>query len=126
MTLDELKAFFLVDGAQYERSLPCRGAKGGWLEKARAKHECTSEMLALVSESERLQVENERLHDLVDGRHISVFKRAQERIHALEQAGASAFNAWRSHADIIGPMHVLREVVGAEFVDEQRKVAQAK
>jgi hypothetical protein len=42
------------------------------------------------------------------------------RIHALAQAGASAFNAWRTHADIIGPMHVLREVVGAEFVDGQR------
>jgi len=50
----------------------------------------------------------------------SEVERLRNRLKALESSGASAFNAWRTSSDVIGAMHVLREVVGAEFVDGQR------
>jgi len=146
MTLDELKAFFTEEGAEYAKSTP-NSFEG-----------CAGKVRALVAEAERLQAEIERLSDIVDddamvecpacdtplnitsdrafvsvsdeanGRyveavrgHMSVFNEMQERIHALESSGASAFNAWRTSSDVIGAMHVLREVVGAEFVDGQRQ-----
>jgi hypothetical protein len=95
MTLGELKTFFLVDGARYTKSAPCgdpRDAVFATLEG------CTDHVVALLVETDRLQA----------------------RVKALESSGASAFNAWRTSSDVIGAMHVLREVVGAEFVDGQR------
>jgi len=52
---------------------------------------------------------------------LKAFESLQARVKALESSGASAFNAWRTSSDVIGAMHVLREVVGAEFVDGQRQ-----
>ena len=110
MTLDELKAFFLVDGQEYAY-WPTGASHGGHLE-------CTPEILALIAEAERLQA---RVKELESTGHAE-FERLQLRIAVLESSGASAFNAWRTSSDVIGAMHVLREVVGAEFVDEQRKL----
>jgi hypothetical protein len=59
---------------------------------------------------------------LVDDDGHAEFERLQLRIAVLESSGAAAFNSWRTSSDVIGAMHVLREVVGAEFVDEQRKL----
>ena len=50
----------------------------------------------------------------------SEVERLRNRLKALESSGAAAFNAWRTSDNVVGPMHVLREVVGAEFVDGQR------
>ena len=109
MTLDELKAFFLVDGQEYAY-WPPGATHGGHLE-------CTPEILALIAAAERLQA---RVKELESAGHAE-FERLQLRIAVLESSGAAAFNAWRaSSGDVIGAMHVLREVVGAEFVDGQR------
>ena len=67
-------------------------------------------------EAGRLQA---RVKELESTGHAE-FERLQLRIAVLESSGAAAFNAWRTSSDVIGAMHVLREVVGAEFVDAQR------
>jgi hypothetical protein len=147
MTLDELKAFFLVDGAQFFRespedisSIPMRhfgDAGPGTLYPRRIG--CTDKVLALLAEADRLQARVEELEECDrEGKRIAaetlaefmerpIVDDADEvsqlhlRIAALESSGAAAFNGWRTSSDVYGPMHVLREVVGAEFVDGQRK-----
>jgi len=108
MTLDELKAFFSDDESEYtgkwkyERRrdwrTPADEASNGIGYSGIEADLCTDNVLALIAEADRLQ----------------------NRVNALESSGAAAFNAWRTSSDVIGAMHVLREVVGAEFVDGQR------
>ena len=90
-------------------------------EEAGRLRERIEELEELEREGERIRLEtlNSFMDEPLD--EPDDVDKLHERIRVLEKAGASAFNAWRTSSDVIGAMHVLREVVGAEFVDGQRK-----
>jgi hypothetical protein len=122
MTLLELKAFFLEDGAEYTKTT------------SNSFEGCAGKVHVLVAEAVRLQARVDELEELErEGERIrretldwfmempldepDDVDKLIERIHALESAGAAAFNGWRIGENIVGPMHVLREVVGVDVVN---------
>lgn len=92
-TLDDLRAFFSVAGARYEREARCASAMPGTLESrlfpdATITSNCTAEMRALLAEADRLyQLLTERDAQCVQA--WAQYDAKQKRVAELEAENAT-------------------------------------